>query len=105
MRQDFAHIMYRVQEWAIERGLDKADHHAQLVKLMEEVGELSEAVLKFGPVEIEDAIGDILVVLTVLSLQLDVDDIDDCYNSAYQVIKNRKGKLVNGIYIKEEDMH
>jgi hypothetical protein len=51
-------------------------------------------------VNIIDAIGDIQVVLIILAAQYDLD-VDDCLNTAYLQIKDRKGKTVNGIFIKE----
>jgi hypothetical protein len=46
-----------------------------------------------------DAIGDIIVVLTNLAAIEEVK-IEDCLNSAYNVIKNRKGKMINGTFVK-----
>jgi hypothetical protein len=51
-------------------------------------------------VNIIDAIGDVQVVLIILAAQYDLD-VDDCLNTAYLQIKDRKGKTVNGIFIKE----
>ena len=70
------------------------------MKLVSEVGELCDAIGKEDSVETVDAIGDIRVVLIILSEQLGLDD-DECLESAYNVIKNRKGKTVNGTFIKE----
>ena len=67
---------------------------------MEEVGELSSALLKSNKPEQEDAIGDIQVVLIILSAQLGID-YKASLESAYEVIKNRKGKTVDGTFIKE----
>jgi hypothetical protein len=41
------------------------------------------------------------VVMTILAQQLGLD-IENCIDSAYEVIKNRKGKMVGGIFIKED---
>ena len=51
----------------------------------------------------KDSIGDMYVVLTILSLQLGLD-IEDCVMHSYGEIKDRKGKLVNGVYVKEADL-
>ena len=51
-----------------------------------------------------DSIGDMYVVLTILSMQLNVD-IEDCIRSAYEQIKDRKGKIVNGVFVKSEDLN
>lgn len=90
-----------IRNWATERGLYlKGDAKTQCLKLQEEVGELSRALLKNEHDEVVDAIGDIVVVLTNLSELVDVK-IEDCINSAYQVIKNRKGEMKNGTFIKQ----
>jgi NTP pyrophosphatase (non-canonical NTP hydrolase) len=67
---------------------------------MEEVGELARAILKDEQDNIQDAIGDIVVVLTNLS-ELSNTKIETCINDAYQVIANRKGKMINGTFVKE----
>ena len=91
-----------VEAWAKARGLDKADPKAQLNKLMEEVGELAQGVNKGKPEQIEDSLGDVQVVLTVLALQLGVHQ-EDCYKLAYNVIKGRSGNISNGVYVKDGD--
>jgi len=90
-----------IRAWATERGIyDKGDSRTQYVKLMEEAGELAEALLKSDEPEIKDAIGDMVVVLTNLA-HLEGMTIEDCVNSAYEVIAKRKGKMVNGTFVKE----
>jgi NTP pyrophosphatase (non-canonical NTP hydrolase) len=90
-----------IRSWAEERGLyDKGDAHTQYVKLMEEAGELAKAILNKDHPEIIDAIGDIVVVLTNLS-HLTGHKIEDCIDSAYKEIANRKGKMINGTFVKE----
>ena len=57
-----------IRDWAQDRGIyDKGNSHTQYVKLMEEAGELAEALLKNDKYEIKDAIGDMVVVLNKLS--------------------------------------
>jgi len=92
----------KILEWAAARSLLNPDNAPkQMVKLMEEVGELSSALLKSNKPEQEDAIGDIQVVLIILSAQLGID-YKASLESAYEVIKNRKGKTVDGTFIKED---
>lgn len=91
----------KVLEWAEPKGLLNSDFAPkQFMKLIEEVGELSNAMLKDKKEEIVDALGDIQVVLTILAKQLDLD-LDECLKSAYNEIKNRKGKTINGTFIKD----
>jgi len=91
-----------ILEWADKRGLlVQGNQRNQLIKLMEEVGELSSAILKDNQPEVKDALGDIQVVLIILSSQLGYD-LEECLKDAYNVIKNRTGKKVNGIFVKDE---
>lgn len=91
-----------VLEWAADKGLlVQGNERNQLIKLVEEVGELSGAMLKGNEAEVIDALGDIQVVLIILADQL-LLDLDECLESAYDVIKNRTGKKVNGIFVKDE---
>ena len=95
----------KVIEWAKERNLIKLGNAPkQLIKLSEEVGELGSAFLKNEFNEIKDAIGDIQIVLMILSEQLGID-YNQCLNDAYNVIKDRKGKTENGTFIKDENNH
>ena len=90
-----------IRVWAKEKGIyDKGDSKTQYVKLMEEAGELAKALLKDDKPEIIDAIGDMVVVLTNLA-KLENLLIEDCVVSAYDVIKNRKGKMIGGTFVKE----
>lgn len=118
-----------IRDWADKRGIyDKGDTKTQFLKLMEEVGELGKAILKKDIEETKDAIGDIVIVLTNLTELANQDifikesyedvagdgrgrelitesmeiKIEDCINSAYDVIKNRKGKISNGTFVKYE---
>ena len=94
-------IERKVIEWANERGLIKEENATkQLLKLTEEVGELASALLKGNPYETIDAIGDIQVVLIILCEQLNIN-YSQALESAYNEIKERKGKTVNGTFIKE----
>lgn len=90
-----------IRDWAQDRGIyDKGNSHTQYVKLMEEAGELAEALLKNDKYEIKDAIGDMVVVLTNLAV-LEGMLIENCIESAYNEIANRKGKMENGTFVKQ----
>tara|TARA_R110002033_G_scaffold134782_1_gene174532 strand:+ start:69 stop:635 length:567 start_codon:yes stop_codon:yes gene_type:complete len=89
-----------IRNWAAVRGIyDNGDNKTQYVKLMEEAGELAKALLKDDKPEIIDAIGDMVVVLTNLA-HLEGLDIEDCIDSAYKEIADRKGKMINGTFVK-----
>ena len=90
-----------IRKWAEEKGIfQKSDATKQYLKLQEEAGELAKALLKNDLPEIEDAIGDCIVVLTNLA-ELKGLKVEDCINSAYNVISKRKGQMVNGAFVKE----
>jgi NTP pyrophosphatase (non-canonical NTP hydrolase) len=89
-----------IRFWAEDRGLYKGgDTKTQALKLVEEVGETCRAILKEDYEEITDGIGDCVVVLTNLA-ELHGVSIENCIEEAYNEIKNRKGKMVNGTYKK-----
>ena len=99
-----SNITKLIEKWATDRGIDKnGNPQAQMVKLMEEVGELAEGISKDKKDLIIDSIGDVYVVLTILSMQLGFD-IETCIYMAYQEIKDRKGKMIDGVFVKEEDL-
>jgi len=95
-------IFQKIRDWASQRGLYvKGDSKTQYIKLQEEAGELAKALLKRDHEEIVDAIGDIVVVLTNLA-HLEGFKIEECVESAYEVIAKRTGKMVNGTFVKDE---
>lgn len=91
-----------IRAWAEERGIYKnGDIKTQYIKLQEEAGELAKAILKNDEKEFVDAIGDCVVVLTNLA-KLNGYTLEHCVNSAYGEIMNRKGKMLNGTFVKEQ---
>jgi NTP pyrophosphatase (non-canonical NTP hydrolase) len=90
-----------IRQWADERGIyDKGDTKTQLIKLQEEMGELAKATLEKDQEEVIDAIGDMVVVLTNLA-HLNNVHIETCIAIAYNVISKRKGKMINGTFVKD----
>lgn len=90
-----------IRQWAQDRNLiEGSTPKAQMVKLMEEIGELASAISKDNFEEIIDSIGDAAVVLTVIAEQYGLK-IEYCVSCAYEAIKDRKGKMVDGVFIKE----
>jgi len=91
-----------IRAWATERGLyTNGDTKTQFCKLMEEGGELGRAILKNDAHEFVDAIGDMVVVLTNLA-HLGGTTIEQCIDAAYAEIKTRKGKMLNGTFVKND---
>lgn len=156
-------LITNVQQWSIDRGLDKADSEKQLLKLYEEFGELASGLAKGNKEVVKDSIGDVVVVLIILAQQkgvksisdfcvifdhLSINDLmpraaeliglislrirktndeieeyivrlisclrtiaksenlnfEDCLSQAWNEIKDRKGKLIDGVWVKEEDL-
>ena len=95
-------VFDNIRSWADVRGIyEDGNAHTQYVKLQEEAGELAKALLQDNHEEIVDAIGDIVVVLTNLA-HLEGVKIETCIASAYNQIKNRKGEMINGTFVKDE---
>lgn len=96
-------LTIQIKQWAVDKGLDEAQPEKQMLKLVEEVGELAQGLAKGNLDQVIDSIGDVYVVLTILSMQMDLD-IKDCIAAAYAEISDRKGKMINGVFIKQEDL-
>jgi NTP pyrophosphatase (non-canonical NTP hydrolase) len=95
-------IFDKIRSWAEVRGLyEKGNTYVQYVKLQEEAGELAKALLKSDHDEVNDAIGDMVVVLTNLA-HLHGTEIEYCIEDAYNIISKRTGKMINGTFVKDE---
>lgn len=91
-----------ILQWAEDRNLlSGSTRKDQMVKLVEEIGELAAGIAKGKEDLVKDSLGDALVVLTILAKQSGTS-IEECLNLAWNEIKDRKGKMVDGIFIKEE---
>lgn len=98
----FDNQFQHIRNWAETRGLyEKGDVKTQYVKLQEEAGELAKAIIDENHEEFIDAIGDCVVVLTNLA-HLGGVKIEDCINAAYEEIAKRKGLMVNGSFVKNQ---
>jgi NTP pyrophosphatase (non-canonical NTP hydrolase) len=90
-----------IRKWAIARNLiDGSDPKSQMLKTVEELGELSSAIAKNKRSEIVDGIGDVVVTLVIIAYQYGMT-IEDCIEYAWDEIKDRKGQMVNGVFVKE----
>lgn len=94
----------KIRQWANDRNLILgSEPHKQNTKLSEEHGELSGAIARGNRAGIRDGIGDMVVVLTILAEQYGME-IEACINAAWDEIKDRKGQMVNGVFVKEADL-
>jgi NTP pyrophosphatase (non-canonical NTP hydrolase) len=91
-----------IRDWAEQKGIyQKGDCKTQYVKFQEEAGELAKAIINNDKEEIIDAIGDCVVVLTSIAYFNNIT-IEECINSAYDVISKRNGKMINGSFVKNK---
>lgn len=89
-----------IGQWHQDRNLiDGATDKDQVCKLIQEVGELSDNVCKGQ--DVADDIGDCMVVLINIAMRNNLT-IEHCLEVAYNDIKDRKGKMVDGVFVKEE---
>ena len=90
-----------IGQWHRDRNLiDGSTDKDQFMKLLQEVGELSDSLCKGK--DFRDDVGDIMVVLINILVRNGLT-IDECLEIAYNDIKDRKGKMVDGVFIKEGD--
>ena len=95
-------LFLAVEEWGRERNIiSKENRSRQALKVMEEVGETMAALARGDRDQLMDGIGDSIVTLIILAAQSDMS-AHDCLQSAYNEIKDRKGRMVDGVFIKEE---
>ena len=119
---NFEELKTNVEEWAEDKDLlheENADK--QFMKFIEEVfefktemdylcriGQSSEEVYSdYEQIETQEnmklEMGDIFVTLIILCNQLGIDCVE-CLQLAYEKISKRKGKTIDGIFVKEEDL-
>lgn len=100
----FEELHEAIIQWAENRNMISPKNTSrQYMKVSEELGEIAEGINKNNREQVEDSLGDILVTLIILAQDLNFDLLD-CLNSAYNVIKDRKGKTINGVFVKESDL-
>lgn len=90
--------------WAQDRNLlQGSTREKQMLKLTEEMGELAAGIAKGKELLVQDSIGDCLVVLSILAAQSGLT-LQECLLRAWLEIRERKGKMLNGVFVKEEDL-
>lgn len=100
---DYFELECAVETWAEEKGiLSKATPMAQAFKTLEECTELGVAVNNNDRAEIIDAMGDIMVTL-IIQAKMQNLKLEECLESAYNVIAKRTGKMVNGVFVKDPE--
>ena len=98
---DYFELECAVENWAMEKGIfDKATPMAQALKTLEETTELCTAINADDHEEIVDAMGDIMVTLIIQAKMQNIS-LEKCLESAYNVISQRTGRMVNGQFVKD----
>ena len=91
----------RILEWARDKGIfDKSDAIRQFEKLLEEIEELYSELIDEDTEKAKMELGDVLVVSTLLACFLG-SSMEDCMELALNKITKRKGKMVNGLFVKD----
>ena len=102
-------LIKKVEQWAHEKEIDDYENWGkQFMKFQEEAIELhTEMVMRdiciYDKEDMKLEMGDVLVTLIVLAKQQDIE-LSECLNLAWNKIKNRRGKTINGQFVKEEDL-
>lgn len=98
---EYEELIKNVRQWAVSKDFD--DPRAQFMKIVEELGETSEAYDKGWQDILIDSIGDLQVTIINFAMLVGVD-YKDALEEAWETIKDRKGAIKNGVFIKEEDL-
>lgn len=96
-------LIKSTQLWAIDKGLHEANPTAQLTKIMEELGEVTQAYTRKDKENLLMEIGDLLVTVIIFAQQNNIEP-ELALRKAYAKINGRKGKLIGGSFIKQEDI-
>jgi len=100
-KQTFEELSEKVLQWGLEKNIIVPQNQLrQALKMVSEVGELCDAIIKNDKENQIDAVGDVLVTIIILSEQLGYHPVK-CLDVAYNQIKNRTGKTINGTFIKD----
>lgn len=91
-----------IEQWHWDRNLiEGSTDKDQYLKLIQEAGELSDSICKGK--DIRDDIGDMMVVLINIMARNSLS-MEDCLQVAYDDIKDRRGKMIDGVFVKESDL-
>lgn len=96
-------LVKQVEEWSKDKGLDKGNPDRQALKFYEEAGEVAAALSRGQSEALKDGIGDTVVTLIILAQQHGMK-LEECLQFAYDEIAGRKGKMINGTFVKESDL-
>lgn len=101
MKESLDVLVPLIVKWAEDRNLiEGSNPQAQMLKLTEEMGELAAGIAKGNLALAEDSLGDMMVVMIILAKQLDLE-LGKCLYTAYEEIKDRKGRMIEGVFVRE----
>ncbi|MDZ5123319.1 MazG-like family protein [Staphylococcus epidermidis] len=103
MNNTLDQLIKNVEQWSINKGLNNGNSDRQALKFYEEAGEVAAALSRNDKEALKDGIGDTVVTLIILAQQQGWS-LEECLQYAYEEIKNRKGKTINGTFIKDKDL-
>ena len=96
-------LIEKTSQWHHDRNLiDGATSKDQVLKLIQEVGELSDSVCKGE--DVKDDIGDCLVILINIA-EREGTTLEECLGVAYEDIKDRKGKTGEQAELRIRQIH
>ena len=96
------HLESNIVGWHRDRNLiDGSTDKDQYLKLIQEAGELSDNICKGR--DISDDIGDMIVVLINIAERNGLS-LATCMEKAWQDIKDRRGRMIDGVFVKESDL-
>lgn len=102
--KSFDNLITLVENWADDKNLlRKGNEFNQIKKVVEEVQEIQQALQEGNIEDIKNEIGDGFVTLIILSKQVGLSPTD-CLLSAYNKISKRKGRTIDGIFVKDSDL-
>ena len=101
--QTMNNLIKQVEQWSKDKGLDKGNPDRQALKFYEEAGEVAAALSRGQSEALKDGIGDTVVTLIILAQQHGMT-LEECLQFAYDEIAGRKGKMINGTFVKEADL-
>ena len=104
MNNTINQLVKQVEQWSINKNLHNGNSDRQALKFYEEAGEVAAALSRNDKEALKHGIGDTIVTLIILAQQQGWS-LEECLQYAYDEIKNRKGKTINGTFVKDSDLN
>lgn len=96
-------LIMNIEKWAKNKGLDQAQPEKQMLKVIEELGEVGAGMARGNLEAVKDGIGDTLVTLIILAMQHGLT-AEECLEQAWGEIKGRTGQMIDGVFVKSSDL-